>query len=147
MIIFNEDLDLYKLHVMLRCFELTEYEVYRRKQDATTRYLLITQVTGYTLSQADKFKIAICGERGDCHWSITLPYQGETRITFIDPFGSNNTRVGGGYDNVYTTNYSSLNPVYYEIVQCLIRMGVKELDDVRYCVAKTREIPFYLFGT
>lgn len=147
MIIFNEDLDLYKLHVMLRCFELTEYEVYSRKLDGATRYLLITQVGGYSLSQADKFKIFISSDKNERYWSITLPYQGETKITFNDPFGSNTTMVGGGYDNVYTTNYNSLNPVYYEIVQCLIRMGIKELDDVRYCVKKTREIPFYLFGT
>lgn len=31
MIIFNEDLDLYKLHVMLRHFELTEFDIYRKK--------------------------------------------------------------------------------------------------------------------
>ena len=143
MIIFNEDLDLYKLHVMLRHFELTEFDIYRKSFDGVTQYLVITQVSGYDLDQADIFKLEIWGGGGP--WSITVPYQGETKVTFHDHFGSHEISISDSYqDPMICRRYNSLDPVYYEIVQCLIRMGISELS--HHCVEKKEDAPFYLFG-
>ncbi len=142
MIIFNEDLDLYKLHVMLRHFEHTEFDTYRKSFDGVTDYLLITQVSGYDLDQADIFKLELWGGGGP--WSIIVPYQGETKVTFFDQFGSYEISNNNSYRDNVARHYNSLNPVYYEIVQCLIRMGINELS--YYCVEKSEDAPFYLFG-
>lgn len=142
MIIFNEDLDLYKLHVMLRHFEHTEFDTYRKSFDGVTDYLLITQASGYDLDQADIFKLEIWA--GGEFWNITVPYQGETKVSFFDKFGSYEISNNGGYRDNVARHYNSINPVYYEIVQCLIRMGISELS--YYCVEKNEDAPFYLFG-
>lgn len=142
MIIFDEELDLYKLHVMLRHFELTDFDVYCKSFDGVTEYLFITQVSGYDLDQADIFKLEIWGGGGP--WRITVPYQGETKVTFHDQFGSYEISVSESYRDPMIRRHNSLNPVYYEIVQCLIRMGVRELS--YYCVEKKEDAPFYLFG-
>jgi len=111
--------------------------------DGVTDYLLITQVSGYDLDQADIFKLEIWGGGGP--WSITVPYQGETKVTFHDHFGSHEISISDSYrDPMICRRYNSLDPVYYEIVQCLIRMGISELS--HHCVEKKEDAPFYLFG-
>lgn len=104
---------------------------------------MITQVSGYGLDQADIFKLEIWGGGGP--WSITVPYQGETKVTFHDHFGSHEISISDSYrDPMICRRYNSLDPVYYEIVQCLIRMGISELS--HHCVEKKEDAPFYLFG-
>lgn len=142
MIIFDEELDLYKLHVMLRHFEFTDFDTYCKSFDGVTNYLFITQVSGYDLDQADIFKLEIWG--GGELWSITVPYQGETKVVFFDHFGSHEISISGSYRDPMIRHYNNLNPVYYEIVQCLIRMGISELS--YYCAEKKEDAPFYLFG-
>lgn len=111
--------------------------------DGVTDYLLITQVSGYDLDQDDIFKLEIWGGGGP--WSITVPYQGETKVTFHDHFGSHEISISDSYrDPMICRRYNSLDPVYYEIVQCLIRMGISELS--HHCVEKKEDAPFYLFG-
>ena len=111
--------------------------------DGVTDYLLITQVSGYDLDQADIFKLEIWGGGGP--WSITVPYQGETKVTFHDHFGSHEISISDSYrDPMICRRYTSLDPVYYEIVQCLIRMGISELS--HHCVEKKEDAHFYLFG-
>lgn len=94
------------------------------------RYLFTSLVPGRDPDSINVFRISVYYDI----WVITIPYQCE--MIFFDDFGSNEIKPADSYVGSTIHYYKALHPVYYEVLQRLVRMGVSELSDSVFCVEK-----------
>lgn len=76
-------------------------------------------------------------------WAINVPYMGETKINFLDNLGSHDVVHNDDFLNRWENHYNALNPVYLEIVNLLINMGMNELSDKWYVKDTDKMLPMY----
>ena len=129
-----EDLDLYTLNDMLRDFENASFDMYRERDlwVGGIQYLFTSLVPGRDLDSLDVFRISVYCDI----WAITTLHRGE--MIFFDHFGSNEVKSVGDYSDSTIHYYKALHPVYYEVLERLVRMGVSELSDIVFCVKEIR---------
>lgn len=129
-----EDLDLYTLNDMLRDFENASFDMYRERDlwIGGIQYLFTSLVPGRDLDSLDVFRISVYCDI----WVITTLHRGE--MIFFDHFWSNEVKPVDSYNNSTIHYYKALHPVYYEVLERLVRMGVSELSDSIFCVKKIR---------
>lgn len=129
-----EDLDLYTVNNLLRNFENASFDMYRERDlwIGGIQYLFTSLVSGRDPDSVDVFRVSVYCDI----WVITIPYQCE--MIFFDHFGSNEVKPVDSYNNSTIHYYKALHPVYYEVLQRLVRMGVSELSDSVFCVKEIR---------
>lgn len=143
--IITERLDLYKLNTFIHRINYTEYVLYSRDFCGGRDYLLNTTHPHADYGDIDWVQIEIYpkSKKNYYQWAINVPYMGETKINFLDNLGSHDVVHNDDFLNRWENHYNALNPVYLEIVNLLINMGVNELSDKWYVKDTDKMLPMY----
>ena len=132
--IISGRLDLHHLPTFVRCISRTEYALFSRDFCGGRDYHLLTRHPSADYGDIDWMTVEIypIADGYDYRWGVTLPYCGEAKVYFTDPYGSCDIIVNDDYEDKWVSKYHTLNPAYSEMVELLIKMGIGELSNKWY---------------